>query len=148
MPHFLILDAPYYEHISKELVAGAKAVLDAAKATYDHVTVPGVLELPAALSMALEGMEMEGTHYDGFITLGCVIRGETTHYDIVAFESARALMTLACDECVALGNGIQTVENEEQALRRAKASELDKGGHAAKAALRMVELREKFMPDA
>ena len=147
MPHILILDAPYYEHISRELVAGAKAALEEAGATFDYLAVPGVLEIPAALSMVLEGMDDAETEYDGFVTLGCVIRGETTHYDIVAFESARALMTMAVDECLALGNGIQTVENEEQALRRAKKDELDKGGHAARAALAMIAIREKFMTD-
>ncbi|MEM9734529.1 MAG: 6,7-dimethyl-8-ribityllumazine synthase [Pseudomonadota bacterium] len=145
MPHLLIIDAPYYTHISKALVDGAKAVLDKRGATYDYQPVPGVLEIPAALSIVLESMAAGGTHYDGFITLGCVIRGETTHYDIVAFESARALMDMSMAECLALGNGIQTVENEAQALARAKADELDKGGHAAAAALDMIALREKYL---
>ena len=145
MPHVLILDAPYYEHISKELLAGAVAVLEGAEVTHDYIAVPGVLEIAPALSMVLEGAEDGGREYDGFITLGCVIRGETTHYDIVAFESARALMELAVGECLALGNGIQTVENEEQALRRAKASELDKGGHAAKACLDMIAIRKNYI---
>ena len=146
MPHILIIDAPYYEHISKELRDGAVAALEAAGATHDRLAVPGVLEIAPALSMVLEGMEEErAKQYDGFVTLGCVIRGETTHYDIVAFESARALMELAVGECLALGNGIQTVENEEQALRRAKASELDKGGHAAKACLDMIAIRQTYL---
>ena len=144
MPHVLIIDAPYYENISGELTAGAVEVLDAAGATYDKLDVPGVLEIPAALSMALEAAQTGGKQYDGFITLGCVIRGETTHYEVVAFESARALMDLSIAECIALGNGIQTVENEAQALARARKSELNKGGHAAEAVLQMIKIREKL----
>ena len=154
MPHVLIIDAPYYEHISKALVEGAEEALKKAGATWDYIAVPGVLEIPAAISMALEGMSRmamggetsrSNTHYDGFITLGCVIRGETTHYEVVAFESARALMDISIAEFLALGNGIQTVENEAQALARANKSELNKGGHAATAVLEMIKLREKFL---
>ncbi|MEM1038578.1 MAG: 6,7-dimethyl-8-ribityllumazine synthase [Pseudomonadota bacterium] len=160
MPQILIIDAPYYEHISKELVAGAEAVLRKAGASWDYQAVPGVLEIPTALSMVVAasfdgfeedgmppvpGMGSSGMQYDGFITLGCVIRGETSHYEIVAFESARAITSLCVDHCLCLGNGIQTVENEAQALARAKASDLDKGGHAAQAALDMIALREKFL---
>ncbi|MEE9375927.1 MAG: 6,7-dimethyl-8-ribityllumazine synthase [Rhizobiaceae bacterium] len=145
MPHILILDAPYYTHISKALVAGAEEVLTKAGASWDYIPVPGVLEIPAAISMALEGMARGNTHYDGFITLGCVIRGETTHYEVVAFESARAIMDLSIGEFLALGNGIQTVENEAQALARANVDEMNKGGHAASAVLEMIKLREKFL---
>ena len=145
MPHILIIDAPYYTHISSALVEGAEEVLKEKEATWDYVAVPGVLEVPAAVSMALEGMSRGGKHYDGFITLGCVIRGETTHYDIVAFESARAIMDLTIAECLALGNGIQTVENEAQALARARKEELNKGGHAASAVLQMIKLRDQFI---
>ena len=145
MPHILIIDAPYYTHISSALVDGAEDVLKEQGATWDYVAVPGVLEVPAAVSMALEGMSRGGKHYDGFITLGCVIRGETTHYDIVAFESARAIMDLTIAECLALGNGIQTVENEAQALVRARKEELNKGGHAASAVLDMIKLRDQFI---
>ncbi len=146
MPHILIINAPYYEHIAKALEEGAQTVLKSAGATWDTVNVPGVLEIPATVSMALEGMDRGGKFYDGFVTLGCVIRGETTHYDIVAFESARAIMELTVAECLALGNGIQTVENEAQALARARKEELDKGGHAAQAALDMIKLRETLIP--
>ena len=145
MPHILIIDAPYYTHISSALVEGAEEVLKEQGASWDYVAVPGVLEVPAAVSMALEGMSRGGKHYDGFITLGCVIRGETTHYDIVAFESARAIMDLTIAECLALGNGIQTVENEAQALARARKEELNKGGHAASAVLDMIKLRDQFI---
>ncbi|MFD0915608.1 6,7-dimethyl-8-ribityllumazine synthase [Pseudahrensia aquimaris] len=161
MPHLLIIDAPYYEHISKGLRAGAEAVLKANKATWEYQAVPGVLEIPAALSMVLSAqvaqemmaMEMEesgmppgftGGAYDGFVLLGCVIRGETAHFDIVAFESARAIMDLTTEYALALGNGIQTTENEAQALARADPAQLDKGGHAAQAALDMIALRDKL----
>ncbi|MGI9353651.1 MAG: 6,7-dimethyl-8-ribityllumazine synthase [Rhizobiaceae bacterium] len=139
MPHLLIIDAPYYEHLSKALVAGAEAVFKKSGASWDYQQVPGVLEIPAAVAIALD----RGT-YDGFVTLGCVIRGETTHYEVVAFESARAIMDLTVEHRLALGNGIQTVENEAQAVARAEPSQLNKGGHAAQAALDMIELREKY----
>ena len=145
MPHILIIDAPYYTHISAALVEGAEEVLKKQGATWDYLAVPGVLEIPATVSLALEGMNRGNTHYDGFITLGCVIRGETTHYEIVAFESARAIMDLTIAEYIALGNGIQTVENEAQAMARANKNELNKGGHAASAVLEMIKLREKFL---
>jgi len=145
MPHILIVDAPYYTHISKALMEGAEEVLRKQNASWDYVAVPGVLEIPAAVSMALAGMDAGGTRYDGFLTLGCVIRGETTHYEIVAFESARAIMDLTIVEHIPLGNAIQTVENEAQALARAKKDELNKGGHAASAVLEMIKVREKFL---
>jgi 6,7-dimethyl-8-ribityllumazine synthase len=126
------------------MLDGAKHALDAAGATYDIVTVPGALEIPAALAMALDGADEGGTDYDGFVALGMVIRGETYHFDIVANESARALMDLAVSESLALGNGILTVENEEQAWARARRSEGDKGGFAARAALTMIELKNKL----
>ncbi len=139
MPHLLIIDAPYYEHLSKALVSGAETVLKEAGASWDYQPVPGVLEIPAAVAIALDSGK-----YDGFVTLGCVIRGETTHYEVVAFESARAIMDLTVEHRLALGNGIQTVENETQAIARAEPSQLDKGGHAAQAALDMIALREKY----
>ncbi len=144
MPHLLIVDARFYEDISDELVKGAARVLDAAGATHERVSVPGVFEIPAAVAMALEAMDADGTEYDGFVVLGCVIRGETTHYEVVAGESARAIMDLTVDEAIALGNGILTVENAEQAWVRARVNEGDKGGQAAKAALAMIALRGKF----
>ncbi|MCQ0989471.1 6,7-dimethyl-8-ribityllumazine synthase [Jiella marina] len=143
-PHILIVEARYYEHIADHLLGGVKAALDGAGATYDVVTVPGSLEVPAAIGFALSGADAGGTDYDGFVALGCVIRGETHHFDIVANESARALMSLAVDEGLAIGNGILTVENEEQALVRADPARKDKGGEAAKTALTMIALREQF----
>ncbi len=145
MPHLLIIDAPYYTHISQALREGAEDVLTREGATWDVCDVPGVLEIPAAIAIVLEGMDGGGKAYDGFVLLGCVIRGETTHYDIVAFESARSIMNLSIAEGLCIGNGIQTTENEEQALARADKSRLNKGGHAAQAALDMIKLREKFV---
>lgn len=142
--HLLIIDARFYEDMAEELFAGAADALTAAGATFDHVSVPGVLEIPAALAMALDAVEDETRHYDGFVVLGVVIRGETTHYDIVANESARAIMDLAVSESLAVGNGIQTVENDDQAWARIRRSDKNKGGAAARAALAMIALREKF----
>ena len=144
MPHLLIIDARFYEDISDELVKGAVGAIDRAGATYDRVSVPGCFELPAAVSMALEAADNGGTDYDGYVILGCVIRGETTHYDIVANESARALMEIAVAEGLAVGNGILTVENDDQAWARARVNEGNKGGGAADAALAMIALRAKL----
>ena len=143
-PHFLIVEARFYDDFADALLDGAKSALDEAKATYDVVTVPGALEIPGAITFALIGEEEGGTKYDGYIALGLVIRGETYHFDIVANESSRGLMDLSIQMSIAIGNGILTVENEEQAWKRAKKSELDKGGFAARAALRMVELKQHF----
>jgi 6,7-dimethyl-8-ribityllumazine synthase len=144
-PHLLIVEARFYEDIADELAIGAIAAIDEAGATYDRVAVPGALEIPAAVAMALEAEEENGeARYDGFVCLGTVIRGETSHYDVVAGESARAMMELAVDAALALGNGVLTVENEEQAWTRARVSEGNKGGAAARAALAMVTLRRQF----
>ena len=143
-PHFLIVEARFYEDLADELARGAIEALEAAGATYERVAVPGVLEVPAVVSMAMLAAENGGTIYDGFITLGVVIRGETTHYDIVSNESARAIMDLTVQGCVAIGNGIQTVENGDQAWARAKVDDKNKGGGAAKAALAMANMRTKF----
>lgn len=139
-PHLLIVEARFYDDLANALLEGAKAALDEAGATYDVATVPGALEIPAVISFALEGE----TDYDGFVALGTVIRGETYHFDIVANESSRALMDLAVNEAIAIGNGILTTENDEQAWVRARRSEGDKGGFAARAALTMIALRDRF----
>jgi 6,7-dimethyl-8-ribityllumazine synthase len=138
--HILVIDAPYYSEISASLMEGVLQALEEEGATHSYVSVPGVLEIPTALAMALEGSK----HYDGYVLIGCVIRGETTHYDIVANESARAIMELSVRHRLALGNGIQTVENEAQAWARAKVAEKNKGGGAARATLEMIALREKL----
>ncbi|PKQ00212.1 MAG: 6,7-dimethyl-8-ribityllumazine synthase, partial [Alphaproteobacteria bacterium HGW-Alphaproteobacteria-12] len=127
-PNILIIEARFYEDLADELARGAIAALEARGATWQRASVPGVLEIPAAVKYALDAMAHGGftKKIDGFVALGCVIRGETTHYDIVSNESARALMQLAVDRSLALGNGIQTVENEAQAWARAKVSEKNK----------------------
>jgi 6,7-dimethyl-8-ribityllumazine synthase len=142
--HLLIVEARFYDDLSDALLDGAKAALDAAGATYDVLTVPGALEIPAVISFALDGAEEGRREYDGFVALGTVIRGETYHFEIVAGESSRALMDLAVEESLAIGNGILTTENEEQAWTRARKDEGDKGGFAARAALTMIALRERL----
>lgn len=143
-PHLLIVEARFYDDMADALLKGATTALDKAGATYDVVTVPGALEIPVAISMALDAAEDGGIAYDGFVALGVVIRGETYHFDIVANESARGLMNLAVAESLALGNGIMTTENDEQAWERVRPDRLDKGGFAAKAALTMIALRDKL----
>lgn len=144
-PHLLIVEARFYDDLADALLDGAKAALDAAGATYDVVTVPGALEVPGAIALALDAADDEGTTaYDGFVALGTVIRGETYHFEIVSNESARALMDLTVGESIALGNGILTTENEEQAWERARRNGGDKGGFAARAALTMIALRKRF----
>ena len=136
--HLLIVEARFYDAIADALLDGAKSVLSDAGATFDRITVPGALEIPAAVARA-----SEAGGYDGYVALGCVIRGETYHFEIVAGESARGLMALALDG-LAIGNGILTVENEAQAWARARKAEKNKGGEAAKAALAMIALGKRF----
>ena len=144
--HILIVEARFYEELADELARGAIAAIEARGATYTRVSVPGVLEIPAAVKFALDAMAHGGQikRFDGFVTLGCVIRGETTHYDIVSNESARALMDLAVSRSLALGNGIQTVENGDQAWARARVDDKNKGGGAANACLDMIALRREM----
>ena len=139
--HMLIVEARFYDSISDELLRGATRVLDGAGARYDRVTVPGALEIPAAIAISIDAARRRRASYDGIIALGCVIRGETYHFEIVSSESARAMMDLAVRERLAIGNGILTVENEAQAHARARVEEGDKGGAAARAALTMVALK-------
>jgi 6,7-dimethyl-8-ribityllumazine synthase len=144
-PHILIIEARFYDDMADELARGAEGALTEAGATFDRVAVPGVLEIPAALAAALKAAKKgRGPDYDGYVALGCVIRGETTHYDIVSNESARALMDLSVEYILAFGNGIQTVENDDQAWARVKVSEKNKGGAAAKAALTMIALKRQL----
>ncbi len=142
--HVLIVEARYHDDLADALLDGAAAALKEAGATYEVVTVPGALEIPAVIAFALEAAEDGGTDFDGFVALGCVIRGDTYHFDIVANESSRALMDLSVHGLAAIGNGILTTENAEQAWIRAKRSEGDKGGFAARAALTMIALRQRF----
>ena len=138
MANILIVEARFYEHLNDLLLAGARAAIEAAGHAHETITVPGALEIPGAVALA-----SESGRYDGYVAIGVVIRGETYHFEIVAGESARGLMALSMDG-LAIGNGILTVENEAQALTRAKPDEKDKGGEAAKAALAMLALKERF----
>ncbi|MZR31044.1 6,7-dimethyl-8-ribityllumazine synthase [Sneathiella litorea] len=144
--HVLIIEADFYRDISDSLLEGAIEVLEAAGASYEVVQVPGCLEIPAAVRFAIKSMEFMGgrRRFDAYVALGCVIRGETSHYDTVSEESARALMDISTDYCIAVGNGIITCENEAQAWARARKEDKNKGGGAAEAALQMLKLKEKF----
>jgi 6,7-dimethyl-8-ribityllumazine synthase len=138
MAKFLIVEARFYAHLNDLLLAGAREVLEAAGHGHETITVPGALEVPAALAVAAES-----GRYDGFVALGVVIRGETFHFEVVSNESARGLMALTLDG-LPIGNGILTVEDEDQALVRARPDQKDKGGEAAKAAIAMFELKQRF----
>jgi 6,7-dimethyl-8-ribityllumazine synthase len=140
-PHLLLVEAPYYEHLAALLRQGAERALAEARATFDTVSVPGAFEIPAAIAIAAE----VGPQYDGYVALGCVIRGETTHYDHICTETARALQDLAVGDGLAIGYGILTVENEAQALGRAAPDGRDKGGEAVRACLALVALRRRFV---
>ncbi len=136
----LVIEARYYEAISEDLLSGALAVLQEAGAQVTKVNVPGALEIPHVISYA----EAAKAGYDGYVALGCVIRGETTHYDYVCEESARALMDLAVNQQLAIGNGIITVENEAQAIARSKVDQKNKGGFAANATVKMIKIRNEL----
>ena len=136
MANILIVEARFYEHLNDLLLAGARAAIEAAGHSHETITVPGALEVPGAIALASD-------KYDAFVAIGVVIRGETYHFEIVAGESARAIMALTLDG-LAIGNGILTTENEAQALTRARPAEKDKGGEAAKAAIRMLDLQQRF----
>lgn len=142
--HLLIIEARYHDAISDALLEGATEALTDAGATYDVVTVPGALEIPAVIAFALDGSVEGGTDYDGYVALGVIIRGDTYHFDVVANESSRGLTDLSIEESLAIGNGILTTENEEQAWVRARRNEGDKGGFAARAALTMIALKERL----
>jgi 6,7-dimethyl-8-ribityllumazine synthase len=137
----LVVEARFYEDIADALLQGATRALQQAGATFDRVTVPGSLEIPAAIAIAVEAAERQGRPYDGAVALGCVIRGETIHFEIVSQQSARGLMDFAVARRFPVGNGIITVDNEAQAWERARPEEGDKGGDAARAALAMVQLK-------
>ena len=141
----LVVEAPYYRDISGQLLEGARRVLEAAGAQFDVVAVPGALEIPTAIALAEEsGRFPVSVRYDGYVALGCVIRGETYHFEIVANESARGLTQLGIDHRLAIGNGILTTEDEDQAWARARISEGDKGGGAARACLDLIALRKRL----
>ncbi len=145
-PHILIVEARYYAHISDELLKGALAALEQASASHERIEVPGAFEVPAAIKYAVEARKnaAAGARFDGFVALGCVIRGETTHYDYVCEQSSRGLQDLALAHNLAVGFGILTVENEAQALARARVDKKNKGGEAARACLAMIGLKRHF----
>jgi 6,7-dimethyl-8-ribityllumazine synthase len=143
-PHLLLIEARFYDDITDELVRGALAAIERAGASYELVTVPGALEIPGAVAIAAKAGEGASLRFDAFVALGCVIRGETGHYDIVAGESARGLMDLSVREGLAIGNGILTVETHAQAWERAQVDGGNKGGAAVEAALALVELGKRF----
>ncbi len=138
MAKFLIVEARFYDHLNDLLLSGARAALEDAGHKHETVTVPGALEIPGTI-----GLAAESGRFDGYVAIGVVIRGETYHFEIVAGESARGIMALTMDG-LAIGNGILTVENEAQALTRARPDEKDKGGEAARAAIAMLEMKGRF----
>ena len=140
--HYLIVQADFYAELAAAQKQGAVAELETAGASYDVISVPGALEIPAAIALAATTCS-----YDGFIALGCVIRGETTHYETVCTESSRGLMDLAIYRNLAIGNGILTVENAEQAWERADINRKDKGGDAARAAMAMAAVAKRYAED-
>ena len=146
-PHVMIVEARFYEPLADELMRGAIAVLEEAGATYERFAVPGAFEIPAAIQYAVRSLDFSPgrRRFDGYVALGCVIRGETTHYDHICQETARALQDLAVHYSLAMGFGVLTVENEDQAWERAKVDQQDKGGFAARAAVEMIALRRTLM---
>ena len=140
----VIVEARFYDDIQDALLEGAVAELKAAGVTHDLITVPGALEIPAAIGIALDAAEKNGKPYDAAIALGCVVRGDTIHFEIVSIESSRALMDLAVARGFPLGNGIITVNTDAQAWARARAGELNKGGDAARAALAMLRINRRL----
>jgi 6,7-dimethyl-8-ribityllumazine synthase len=143
-PSVLIIEARFYAHLADMLLDGATAALDAAGATFERISVPGALEIPPAIAFAAMAGEGAGKSYDGFVALGTVLRGETYHFEVVANESARGLMDLGIHHKLCIGNGILTLDNEEQALVRARRTGSDKGGDAARACLALIELRHRL----
>jgi len=138
----LVVEARFYDDIGDMLLTGARRAAEAAKVSVDVLTMPGALEIPAAIAIACDAAAERGTPYDGAVALGCVIRGETYHFEIVAGESSRALMDMSVSRKLPLGNGILTVENEAQAIERADPAQGDKGGDALRAALTLIALKK------
>lgn len=141
-PRLLIVEASFYTDLAEALAAGAIRALEAAGASYDRVSVAGALEIPGAIAMASQ--RVDGPQYDGYVALGCIIRGETYHFEVVSNESARGIMDLTLAELLPIGNGILTVEDSDQAWARADPDQKDKGGDAARAAISMAALAQQF----
>ena len=144
MSRILIVEARFYAHISDALLEGATTAIEKAGGHFEKISVPGALEIPTAIALAARGGEHGGQSFDGFVALGCVIRGETFHFEIVASESARGLVDLGIQHGLCIGNGILTVESERQALVRAAMEEGDKGGDAARACLALISVRNRL----
>jgi 6,7-dimethyl-8-ribityllumazine synthase len=140
----LVVEARFYEDIADALLEGARRALDAAGAVTECISVPGSLEVPPAIAIALDAAERAGRPFEGAVALGCVIRGETLHFEIVSQESARALLDLSVARRIPIGNGILTVDTDAQALVRARPDDMDKGGDAARAALALVRLKRRL----
>lgn len=140
----LIVESRFYTHIADSMLDGATAALEKGGARFERMSVPGALEIPTAIALAGRAGERGGKVYDGYVALGCVIRGETFHFDVVAMQSARALADLGIVNHLLIGNGILTVENEEQALVRAAREQGDKGGDAARACLALIAVRDRL----
>ncbi|MBT3787311.1 MAG: 6,7-dimethyl-8-ribityllumazine synthase [Alphaproteobacteria bacterium] len=147
-PYLLVIDSEYYADVSEELVKGALAEIGKSGGTYTRVSVPGAFEIPGAIRMAVRSLELVGgrRRFDGYVALGCVIRGETSHYDHVCQEVTRGLMDIALNFSVAVGNGVLTCENKEQAMFRANPEKGNKGGFAAAAAIRMIDVKRQILP--
>lgn len=145
-PHIMIVESPYYKEIADKMIESVLIELKAVGATYERFEVPGSFELPGAIRMAIESYKYpsDRKRFDGYIALGCVIRGETSHYDYVCNESARGLNELVLKYGIALGYGVLTTENGDQALKRASRENHDRGGAAARACLAMIDLKRKF----
>jgi 6,7-dimethyl-8-ribityllumazine synthase len=146
-PQIMIVEARFYEDIADELVRGAAAALEAAGATFERYAVPGVFEIPSAIQMAIRSLDFTTLRgrFDGYVVLGCVIRGETSHYDIVAGQSARAIQDLVMKYTLALGFGIVTAENREQAWARSSVDDRNRGGAAARACLQMLDVKRQLL---
>ena len=147
-PYLLVIDSLFYPDVSEELVKGALAEIGKSGGTYARVSVPGAFEIPGAIRMAVRSLELVGgrRRFDGYVALGCVIRGETSHYDHVCQEVTRGLMDIALNFSVAVGNGVLTCENKEQAMYRANPEQGNKGGFAAGAAIRMIDVKRQILP--
>lgn len=145
-PHIMIVEGRYYNDVADLLLQGAKAVLEQAGATYEVHTVPGALEIPAAVLYAVKSLNFDAIRkrFDGYVALGCVLKGKTRHDEVVGNESARGLQSIALDHTLAIGNGILTCDTKDQALERADPARQDRGGAAAAACLRLIELKHHF----
>ncbi|MFY9288762.1 MAG: 6,7-dimethyl-8-ribityllumazine synthase [Alphaproteobacteria bacterium] len=145
-PHLLIVQSSYYEDVADHLRQGALNILDRAGVTHEIVDVPGALEIPTAITYAVKSLDFDAVRrrFDGYVALGCVLKGETNHHEIVGHESARALLEISMRYALAVGNGILTCDTREQALKRADQNSYDRGGAAAESCLRMIELKQLF----